>query len=86
MKLEIIHKKSESVGGASSLSDCVLRLSFDLGIDELSELYCQNSYGFEGPEAFSDCGECVVGWINWEHWETVNKEFGPCRLEKGKEI
>lgn len=27
---------------------------------EVSEMYCPNSYGFEGAETFSDCGNCVV--------------------------
>lgn len=28
--------------------------------EKLSEMYCPNAHGFEGPETFSDCGKCVV--------------------------
>lgn len=29
-------------------------------LDEIASLTCPKSYGFEGPETFPDCGECVV--------------------------
>lgn len=26
--------------------------------------YCPEAYGFEGPETFSDCGECIYCELN----------------------
>lgn len=29
-------------------------------LQEIGELYCPSASGFDGPETFPDCGECVV--------------------------
>lgn len=27
---------------------------------QIADLYCPNANGFEGPDTFPDCGECIV--------------------------
>jgi hypothetical protein len=29
-------------------------------LEEISELYCPEALGFEGPATFSDCGKCII--------------------------
>ena len=29
-------------------------------LEEVSELYCPEASGFEGPATFSDCGKCII--------------------------
>ncbi len=28
--------------------------------EELANTYCRSSFGFEGPETFNDCRECLI--------------------------
>jgi len=41
------------------LEDGLQKTPFKI-ILEIAELWCHVAYGFDGPETFPDCGECVV--------------------------
>lgn len=48
------------IGWNAAMDSMVIELPGASWFAEVAELNCPEGYGFEGPQTFSDCGECEV--------------------------